>query len=77
MGSVKNKFQLAREVLNNPSLKDMLKAGFINEINIRNCRIVNDYEKLRKRYNHLDSVETLSRKYFLSRERILSILYKQ
>lgn len=76
--NVKNKkFELAKELLSHPKINQMLAEGIITESIIRNCSIIVDYHDLREEYNHLDSLAILSGRYFLSGDRLLSILYKK
>lgn len=76
MVELTKKYSLAEELLSHPQLNEFIAAGFITETNIRNCHIIKDYGNLRKTLNHLDTLEELSIKYYLSQERILSILYR-
>ena len=76
MPGVDRRIILARELLSHPLLEEFRETGFITEAAIRNAQICSEYGELRNKYNHLDSLDILADKFFLSPERILSIIYK-
>ena len=76
MTGVERRIILARELLSHPLLEEFCETGFITEAAIRNAQICSEYGELRKKHNHLDSLDILAAKFFISPERVLSILYK-
>lgn len=77
MTELEKKYRLAKELLSLPRLQEFLEAGFIDELTIRNCLIVKDYVDMRATMTHLDALDELTHKYYISQERISSILYKK
>lgn len=74
---LEKRYRLAKKLLADRAIDEYIKAGLINERDIRNCRIIDDYVRLRKQYNHLDSLDQLAEKYFLSTERLTYIIYQK
>lgn len=62
-------------IMNEDKFKEYGSMGLIDEIAVRNLKIKWDYFNLRKTLSMIDSIFTLSEKYFLSYDSVNSILF--
>lgn len=75
LGVLERKNRAAERLLADPYLEEYIQAGIISVTEIRNCRIITDYIKLRKSQSHIDALDALHSKYFISPSSIAKVLY--
>lgn len=56
-------------------LEKLRNLGLIDEVELRNLKIKNEYKELRKKMKCFEAYEVLSKKYYLSEKTIQNILY--
>lgn len=64
-------------LLKDPILQVFRKAGIVNELEVRNIQIRDEYRQLKKKLKDFEAIEKLAMKYFLSEDSIKTILYRK
>ena len=66
-----------KELINNPSFKEYLSLGLIDEIAFRNAIIKHEYRILKRKNSAFESIMILAEKFNLSDSAINTILFRK